>query len=194
VLVSGSGTNLAALIDAVGSDPGFGATITVVISDRLGIKAIDRAADAGLPVEVVPFRGGRKAFTKAICRAATAHQAEALVLAGFMRILGPEAIRAFPDRIINIHPSLLPSFPGASAVAEALGYGVTLTGVSVHFVDNNVDHGPIIAQRAVPVLPEDTKESLHARIQWEEHELYPQVIKAFANGRLRVDGRRVSWE
>jgi phosphoribosylglycinamide formyltransferase-1 len=194
VLVSGSGTNLAALIAAIGSDPGFGATIAVVMSDRPGIKALDRAADAGIPVEMVPFRGSRKAFTKALCRAATTHQAEALVLAGFMRILGPQAIRAFPDRIINIHPSLLPAFPGASAVAEALAHGVTLSGVSVHFVDNKVDHGPIIAQRAVPVLPDDTKESLHARIQWEEHDLYPQVIKAFANGRLRVDGRRVSWE
>jgi phosphoribosylglycinamide formyltransferase-1 len=155
---------------------------------------LDRAADAGIPVEVVPFRRSRKAFTKGICRAAAAHEAEALVLAGFMRILGSEAIRAFPDRILNIHPSLLPSFPGASAVAGALAHGVSITGVTVHFVDDKVDHGPIIAQRAVPVLPDDTKESLHARIQWEEHDLYPQVIKAFANGRLRVDGRKVSWE
>lgn len=196
VLVSGSGSNLQAIIDAAASDPEFGAEIKVVLSDRPGVRGLTRAQAAGIPTEVVLWRDhpDRHAFSSAVCDAAERHGAEALVLAGFMRVLAPVAVERFPERILNIHPALLPSFPGAHAVADALSYGVRVSGVTVHFVDAEVDHGPIIAQRAVPVFPDDTEDSLHARIQVEEHDLYPQVVKALVHGRLRVDGRRVHWE
>ena len=190
VLASGSGTNLQALLDHADSAP----HIAVVITDRPGAGAVARAERAGVAVEVVPWTGDRTSHTRAVCDAVTAHDCEAMVLAGFMRILGPEAIDRFPCRIINIHPSLLPAFPGAHAVAQALAHGVKLTGVTVHFVDEEVDHGPVIAQRAVPVQPDDTEASLHARIQTEEHALLPEVVGALVTDRLGVDGRRVTWE
>ncbi len=195
VLVSGSGTNLESLLDAA-ADPAFGAHVTVVISDRPGVKAIDRAEDAGIPAEIVDWSDhpDREAFTIAVCDTAEEHGAEALVLAGFMRVLDPVAIQRFPQRILNIHPSLLPSFPGSHAVEEALAHGVKVTGVTVHFVDEQVDHGPIIAQQAVAVLEGDTSDTLHSRIQDEEHRLYPEVVAAFARHRLRVDGRSVIWD
>jgi len=118
--------------------------------------------------------------------------AKGVVLAGFMRVLSSSFIDRFPNRILNIHPSLLPSFPGTDAVAKALDQGVKVTGVTVHFVDEKVDHGPVIAQRAVSVESDDTVESLHARIQVEEHDLYPAVVRAFVLGELSVDGRKVS--
>lgn len=119
--------------------------------------------------------------------------AHVVVLAGFMRILGPEAIRRFPDRILNIHPSLLPSFPGSNAVAAALAHGAKMTGVTVHFVDEEVDHGPIIAQVPVEILDDDDEASLHARIQHEEHRIYPEVVSALARGEVTVHNRRVRW-
>jgi phosphoribosylglycinamide formyltransferase-1 len=128
-----------------------------------------------------------------VVAAAEESGAEALVLAGFMRILAPVAITRYRDRILNIHPSLLPAFPGAHAVAQALAYGVKVTGATVHFVDEEVDHGPIIAQRPVPLLPGDTEEELHERIQLEEHKIYPEVVSAFAAGRVQVSGREVIW-
>lgn len=196
VLVSGSGSNLQALLDASTADLGFGARIAVVISDRPGVLALERAALSGIPGEVVAWGDyhDREAFSVAVCDTAHRHGAEALILAGFMRILSPVAIGRYPNRIINIHPALLPAFPGAHAVPAALAHGVKVSGVTVHFVDDEVDHGPIIAQRAVPVQADDTEETLHARIQNEEHVLFPQVVKAFAAGRLRIEGRRVIWE
>lgn len=196
VLISGSGSNLQALIDAASADPAFGAEIVVVISDRPDIRGLRRAAEAGLPTEVVRWDDfdNRESFSVAICDVAARYGAEVLVLAGFMRILSPVAIDRYPNRIVNIHPALLPSFPGAHAVPAALAHGVKVSGVTVHFVDDEVDHGPIIAQRVVPVLSGDTEDSLHARIQDEEHELFPQVIKALAAGRLQVDGRQVIGE
>jgi phosphoribosylglycinamide formyltransferase-1 len=196
VLVSGSGSNLQAILDAVATDREFGARVVVVISDRAGVRGLERAEQAGVATRVVEWGGypDRDGFTTAVCDTAEAYGAEALVLAGFMRVLAREAIRRFPNRILNIHPALLPSFPGAHGVRDALEYGVKVTGVTVHFVDEHVDHGPIIAQRAVPVFPGDTEESLHARVQVAEHELFPAVVKAFAHGRLQVDGRRVRWE
>ncbi len=193
VLVSGSGTNLQAILDQAQADPDFGAQVVVVISDRPGAGALQRAADAGIPHEVVTWgdHRDREAFTAAICDAAERHGARLLVLAGFMRILAPEAMTRFPNAILNVHPALLPAFPGADAVRQALDYGVKVTGATVHFVDEQVDHGPIVAQEAVPVLPDDDEDLLHARIQVVEHLLLPAVIKAFAAGRLRVDGRRV---
>lgn len=195
VLVSGSGTNLQALLDA-SAEPGYHAEIVVVISDRDGVGALERAAAAGVPIEVVDWDryADRHCFTVAVCDAAATHGAAALVLAGFMRILAPEAIRRFPNRIVNTHPALLPAFPGAHAVAQALAHGVTLSGVTIHLVDEEVDHGPIIYQEAVAVMPDDTEDELRRRIQRVEHVRYPEVVDAFAGGRLRVDGRRVTWD
>ena len=196
VLVSGSGSILQAIIDAAAADPTFGARIVTVISDRPGVRGLERAAAAGIPTRVVPWNESpdRVAFTNAVCDAAESAGATALVLAGFMRVLAKDAVDRFPNRILNIHPALIPSFPGAHGVREALDHGVKVSGATIHFVDEHVDHGPIIAQTAVPVLAGDNEESLHARIQIEEHELYPRVVKAFANGRLSIEGRNVIWE
>lgn len=193
VLVSGSGTNLQAILDASRTDPGFGAEVVAVISDRPGVSALGRAERAGVPTDVVDWAGhrDRRAFTEAVCDVAAKRGAEALVMAGFMRVLDPVALERFPDRILNIHPSLLPAFPGARAVERALQHGVKVTGVTVHFVDDQVDHGPIIAQEAVEVDPGDTPATLHARLQQVEHRLYPEALKALAAGRLRIEGRIV---
>lgn len=186
VLASGSGSNLQALLEASVPDP-----VVVIVDVECGAQ--NRAREAQIPTELVAFEGGRAVFTDRILEVVSAYQVEALVLAGFMRILGPAAPNALPDRIVNIHPSLLPSFPGRNAVAQALEAGVKITGVTVHFVDEYVDHGPIIAQQAVPVLPDDDVESLHARIQTEEHQLYPRVVEALVRGRLLVKDRQVTW-
>lgn len=164
-----------------------------VISDRPGVKALERARSAEVDATVIPWEGDRSIFTRAVLDAAEKAGAEALVLAGFMRILGPEAMQRFPHRILNIHPSLLPSFPGTDAVARAVEHGTKVAGVTVHFVDEEVDHGPIIAQVPVMVLAGDDEESLHRRIQAEEHRLYPEVVAALARGELAVQGRRVHW-
>ena len=156
------------------------------MSDRPDVTGLDRADAAGLPTDVVDWQSfpDRDAFTSAVCDAVEAHGCTFMVLAGFMRILAPEAVERFPGRIVNIHPSLLPSFPGAHAVEEALAHGVKLTGVTIHVVDELVDNGPILAQAAVDVLDDDDAESLHARIQAVEHRLYPRVVADFVLGRL----------
>lgn len=186
VLASGSGSNLQALIESKIPKP------TIVIGD-LECGALERARKVKIPAELVPFEGDRTAFTATILDLARSHGVGTLVLAGFMRILGPAASKSLPNRIVNIHPSLLPAFPGRDAVRQALAAGVKITGVTVHFVDEFVDHGPIIAQQAVPVFVDDSVESLHARIQKEEHQLYPRVVKALLEGRLVVKDRRVTW-
>jgi len=195
VLVSGSGSNLAALIERSTSEPGFGAEIVVVISDRPSVRALDRAEAAGIPSTVVAWTDfdDRATFTSAVCDVADAHGAGALVLAGFMRILAPEAIARFPNKILNTHPALLPAFPGAHAIRDALDHGVKLSGVTVHFVDEQVDHGPIIAQAAVPVLDGDDEATLLERIQTIEHRLYVDVVDAFAKGKLHIGERKVVW-
>jgi len=195
VLVSGSGTNLQAILDATQSAE-YPAEVAVVISDRHGVHALERALEAGVATEVIDWHEhrDRTRFTKAVCEAAVSHGAEGLVLAGFLRILGPEAVERFPHRIINIHPSLLPAFPGTiHAVEEALAHGVRVTGVTVHFVDKTVDEGPIIAQEAVAIEPGDDHAALHARLQRVEHRIYPQVVAALAEGRISVTGNRVEW-
>jgi phosphoribosylglycinamide formyltransferase-1 len=191
VLVSGSGTNLQALIDHSGGDAGY--SIAVVISDRPAVRALDRARNADIATDVVEWSGDRRSFTHDVCAAAAAHDAEALVLAGFMRILGPEALKRFPERVLNIHPSLLPAFSGKTPVTDTLDHGVRVTGVTVHFVDERIDHGPIISQEAVRVEPDDTEFTLHQRLHEVEHRLYPAAVTALARGRLAVDGRRVVW-
>jgi phosphoribosylglycinamide formyltransferase 1 len=191
VLVSGSGTNLQALIDHAGDESGF--EIAVVISDRPGVRALERARISAIPSVVVGWNGDRSAFTHDVCEAAAGAGAEALVLAGFMRLLGAEALRRFPDRILNIHPSLLPAFPGSTPVADTLEHGVRITGVTVHFIDERIDHGPIVSQEAIEVEPDDTEFSLHQRLHDLEHRMYPAAVAALAHGRLKVEGRKVVW-
>jgi phosphoribosylglycinamide formyltransferase 1 len=192
VLASGSGTNLQALIDA----PDLRGDIGLVLSDRADATALDRAHGAGIPTKVLPWGdyGSRSEFSTAIREEIEKEEIELIVLAGFMRVLGNELVGTFRNQILNIHPSLLPAFPGAHAVDQALEHGVKMTGVTVHFVDEEVDHGPIIAQRSVPVLSDDDRYSLHARIQAEEHDLYPKVVAALARGEITVEGRKVRWD
>lgn len=190
VLASGSGTNLQALLDA----PDLRPRISVVISDKPEAVALKRAAAASVDTAVIRWADypTREAFSSALADAVDASGAKVVVLAGFMRILSSEFIERFPDRILNIHPSLLPAFPGAHAVESALEHGVKVTGVTVHLVDELVDHGPIIAQRAVHVESGDTADTLHARIQVEEHDLYPRVVRALVNGEVAFEGGKVA--
>jgi len=189
VLVSGNGTNLQALLDADIAP----ATITVVISNNPGAAALDRARAAGVPAIVVDHRGlDRVAFEAQVIRVLDQHAVEAVVLAGFMRLLTVHFVGRYLGRIVNTHPSLLPAFPGADAPAQALAHGVKLSGATIHFVDNSLDGGPIIAQAAVPVEDGDDAQTLHARIQREEHRLLPMVVRSLASGELMCKGRHVS--
>lgn len=194
VLVSGSGTNLQALMDAISADPSFGGEIVLVLSDRAETGGVVRAVTAGIPVVEVLWTdfSGRETFTAAIVTELQRAGVELVVLAGFMRILSASAVAAFPNQILNVHPSLLPQFPGGTAVEDALASGVKVGGLTVHFVDEEVDHGPIIAQREVPITAEDSRDDLHVRIQVEEHGLYPKVVRAFCRGEISVNGTIVS--
>jgi phosphoribosylglycinamide formyltransferase 1 len=189
VLLSGSGTNLRAILDASGPDY----EVAVVVSDRADAFGLERARKAGVAaIHVDPKRSdNREAFNEALADVLREHGVELVCLAGFMRILAPNFVKAFENRILNIHPALLPAFPGGHAVRDALEWGAKVTGTTVHLVDEEVDHGPIVLQRAVSVESGDTVETLHERIKAAEHELYPQAIRLFAAGRIRVDGRRV---
>jgi phosphoribosylglycinamide formyltransferase-1 len=192
VLVSGAGTNLQALLDAQAGGALAPAEIAVVVSNRRDAPALARAAAAGVPGEVIEHRGlERVAFEDRLLDALARHRVEAVVLAGFTRLLTAHFVDRFPMRIVNTHPSLLPAFPGADATAQAIAYGVKLSGASVHFVDTSVDGGPIIAQAAVPVEDDDDAKTLHARIQREEHRLLPIVVQRLAAGRLSCQGRIV---
>ena len=193
VLCSGRGSNLQAILDACAA-PGFPARVALVLSDRERAPALDRAQRAGVAARFVNPKdfGDRAAFEAALVAELERHGVELVCLAGFMRVLGPEFIRRFQGRIMNVHPSLLPAFPGLGAQRQALAYGVRVAGATVHFVDEGVDTGPVILQASVPVHPDDTEEALSARILHEEHRLYPQAIRLFAEGRLDVAGRRVS--
>jgi phosphoribosylglycinamide formyltransferase 1 len=188
VLASGSGTNVQSILDSAGSDY----EVAVVVSDRDDAFALERARKAGVPAAVVDRKrfGSREDFDDAIRKVLESHGAELVCLAGFMRILSPPFVRSFENRILNIHPALLPAFPGASGVREALDYGVRVTGTTVHFVDEEVDHGPIILQEAIVVDDGDSEESLHERIKEAERRLYPEAIRLFAAGRLKLEGRR----
>jgi phosphoribosylglycinamide formyltransferase 1 len=192
VLASGAGTNLQALLD----DPVVGPAVVLVASDRAGAGALTRARSAGIgAVHIDPSaHDSRDAHDRTLVDLLRAEGIDGVCLAGYMRILGPAVVREFRNRILNVHPSLLPAFPGAHAVRDALAWGVRVTGCTVHLVDEEVDHGPIVAQEAVPVLDGDDEASLHARIQEAEHRLYPQAAGALVEGRLRVDGRRVRTE
>ena len=193
VLVSGSGSNLQALLDAVADDPGFGGEVVVVASDDPDALGLERARKADVPAVAVPFRdfADRTAWEAALVAALEEHRAEVVVSAGFMRLLSPAFLARWPQKVINLHPALLPSFPGMHGVRDALAHGVKVTGSTVHFVDEQVDHGPIVAQTCVPVLEDDDEESLRERVKAAEHEMLPRVVKLLCQGRLRIDGRRV---
>lgn len=192
VLASGRGSNLAAILAAAASAD-FPAEVALVVSDRQGAAALDRARHANVPsVFLDPQRhSDRDAYESALLALHREREIGLVCLAGYMRILGPRFVRAFEGRIFNIHPSLLPAFPGLAAQRQALEYGVKVTGATVHFVDEGVDTGPIALQAAVPVAAGDTEESLAARILAEEHRIYPEAVRLFAEGRLRVEGGRV---
>jgi phosphoribosylglycinamide formyltransferase-1 len=193
VLVSGGGTNLQALIGAAARGELGPAKIAVVGANVPGCGALERAAAAGIPSFVLDHKGfsTREAFDAALVESLRGHGVELVVLAGFMRLLSGTFLGAFPQRIVNIHPALLPAFPGTHAQRQAFTYGVKFSGCTVHFVDGGTDTGPIIAQAVVPVLETDDEESLRARILVEEHRLLPAAVRAVAEGRVEVDGRCV---
>jgi phosphoribosylglycinamide formyltransferase-1 len=192
VLVSGSGTNLQAIIDRVAAGR-LDCRLGIVVSNRPGVRALERATAASVPTQVVDHRsfGRREQFDAALVDALRDAGVELVVLAGFDRLVTRVLLAAFPDRVINIHPALLPAFKGLHAQRDALEYGVKLAGATVHLVDEQTDHGPIIVQGAVPVLPDDTEDTLRQRILGVEHEIYPVAIQLFAEGRIEVVGRRV---
>ena len=192
VLVSGAGTNLQALLDAC-ADPAYGARIVAVGADRHGIEGLARAERAGLPTFVVRIADHvtRADWDAALTEAVTAHRPDLVVSAGFMKILGKGFLDRFGGRTVNTHPALLPSFPGAHAVRDTLAYGAKLSGCTVHFVDDGVDTGPIIAQEAVPVRDEDDESSLHERIKAVENPLFVRTVGRLAREGWTFDDRKV---
>lgn len=192
VLASGRGTNLQALMDAAELGR-LDARILCVFSDREEAGALDRARRHGVEALHLSPKAypTREVYDAAVVQLLRARQVELICLAGYMRILTPTFLRAFPNRIMNIHPSLLPAFPGLHAQEQAVEHGVRYSGVTVHFVDEGVDTGPIIQQRVVPVVEDDTAETLAARILEQEHQIYPECVQLYAEGRLEVVGRKV---
>ena len=191
VLISGRGSNLQSIIDAIASGD-LRATIAVVISNRPEAAGLMRAREAG--IETVCLRqkdfDGRDAYDAAMAGELRRRDVDLVCLAGFMRLIGRPLLEAFPNRILNIHPSLLPAFPGLEAQKQALDYGVRIAGATVHLVTAELDGGPIVVQSSVPVLPADTVDTLSARILIEEHRLYPQAVQIVLDGGWRLDGRR----
>ena len=196
VLASGGGSNLQALIEAEARGALAPAKIVVVGANSVGCGALARAEKAAIPTFILNHKDypSRETFDQALVEHLRSRQVELVVLAGFMRILTPNFLSAFPQRVLNIHPALLPSFPGVHGQKQAFDYGVKVAGCTVHFVDSGTDTGPIIAQSVVPVLDDDTEDSLQQRILTEEHRIFPAVVKAVAEGRVRVEGRRVRIE
>ena len=196
VLVSGSGSNLQALIDTLHVPESEPVEIALVVSDRRSAFALERARKAGIGTAVVKPRDypSRGAFDEAITGHLESRGVELVVMAGFMRVLQPGFVRRWHGRLLNLHPALLPSFPGDSGIPDAVEYGVKVTGVTAHFVDEGVDTGPVIAQMPVFVQPDDTEETLAARIHAVEHRLYPEAVRAVVEGRARLEGRRVRVE
>jgi phosphoribosylglycinamide formyltransferase 1 len=188
VLASGEGTNLQAILD----DSVLRPLVVMVMSDRRAAGALRRAEHAGVRAEFLDpaAQPDRRAFDRALLDLLAVERIDVLALAGYMRILGAGVVAAFPGRILNVHPALLPSFPGATAVADALAWGAKVTGVTVHVVDEEVDHGPIVFQEAIPVVDDDDLDSLEARVHEVEHRLLPAALKALLEGRIRIEGRR----
>jgi len=191
VLVSGSGSNLQAIIDHIVAGR-LDAKIKIVISNIPGVLALERARKHGIPFMVLPHKGYRREdFDHTLAETLKANEVELVILAGFMRIVTPVLLRAFPMRVMNIHPALLPSFPGTHVWQTEVDFGVKFAGCTVHFVDEGTDTGPIIIQAVVPVYDDDTAEALNARILQQEHKIYAQAIQLYAEGRLEIQGRRV---
>jgi phosphoribosylglycinamide formyltransferase-1 len=194
ILLSGRGSNFEAIADnvAAGKIP---ATIAIVISNRPEARGLQVARERGIPAVCIPSKGlDREVYDRLLIEELRRRQVDLICLAGFMRLLSAMFVREFPFRILNIHPSLLPAFPGLDAQQQALEHGVKISGCTVHFVDENLDAGPIIAQAAVPVLNNDTVETLSARILKEEHRIYTEAINIVLSGKFRIEGRRVIFE
>jgi phosphoribosylglycinamide formyltransferase 1 len=192
VLLSGRGSNSEALAESCASGRIRNAEIAVVLSNREGAPGIDRARQRGIPARAIPSKGlEREAFDRQVAAALQEAGVDLVCLAGYMRLLSAYFVAQFPGRILNIHPSLLPSFPGLEAQRQALEHGAKFSGCTVHFVDENLDAGPIILQAAVPIRDEDTVDTLSARILTEEHRIYSQAAAIVLDGRYRIDGRRV---
>lgn len=191
VLLSGRGSNFLAIADAIAADRLPQAEIAVVISNRADAAGLTLAKDRGLPSSIVEVRGrSREEHEAEIIACLQRHAVDLVCLAGYMRLLSASFVRTFPQRILNIHPSLLPAFPGLDAQRQALEHGVSVSGCTVHFVDEQLDHGAIVLQRTVPVLPEDDERSLADRILEQEHIAYPEAIGKVLSGRYRMEGRR----
>ncbi|PLX90754.1 MAG: phosphoribosylglycinamide formyltransferase [Desulfuromonas sp.] len=195
ILASGGGTNLQSIIDRC-QDGSLAADIAIIICNNPGAGALDRAKKSGIPHRCINHRdfSERQDFDRSVVSALQDADVELVVLAGFMRIISDVFLDAFPQRIINIHPALLPAFPGLHVQRKALEHGARFSGCTVHFVDSGVDTGRIILQAVVPVLDDDTEATLSARILEQEHKIYPRAIQLIAEGRLRIDGRRVLVE
>lgn len=192
VLISGRGSNFEALADSVAAGRIPGAEISVVLSNREDAPGIEKARARGIPARAIPSKGlEREAYDRLMVAALREHQVELVCLAGYMRLLSPHFVAAFPQRILNIHPSLLPAFPGLESQRQALEHGVKFTGCTVHWVDENLDAGPILLQAVVPVEDGDTPETLAARILREEHRIYTEAVRIVLEGRYRIEGRRV---
>jgi phosphoribosylglycinamide formyltransferase 1 len=192
VLLSGRGSNFEALADSISAGRIPGAEIALVLSNREGAPGIDRAKSRGLATLVIPSKGlERETYDRQVVTALREAKVDLICLAGYMRLLSPYFVAAFPQRILNIHPSLLPSFPGLESQKQALEYGVKFAGCTVHFVDENLDAGPIILQSVVPVEDGDTEETLGARILTEEHRIYTEAVNTVLAGNYKIVGRRV---
>jgi phosphoribosylglycinamide formyltransferase 1 len=192
VLLSGRGSNFEALADNIAAGRIPGAEIVIVVSNREGAPGLARAAERGIPSRAIPSKGlPREAYDALVVEELQRAGVELVCLAGFMRLLSPKFIAAYPQRILNIHPSLLPSFPGLEAQRQALEYGVKFSGCTVHLVDENLDAGPILVQAVVPIRDDDTDQTLSSRILAEEHRIYSEAVRLILSGRYRIEGRRV---
>ncbi len=191
ILISGRGSNFEAIANAIARRK-LDAEIAIVITNRAGSPGLDIARERGIPVRIIASQGlEREAYDKLLVEELQTHDVDLVCLAGFMRLLSAHFVRAFPNRVLNIHPSLLPSFPGLDAQRQALEHGVKITGCTVHFVDEFLDSGPILIQAAVPVLDDDTVETLSARILAQEHSIYSTAIQYLVEDRVTIEGRRV---
>jgi phosphoribosylglycinamide formyltransferase-1 len=192
VLLSGRGSNFEALADSVAAGRIRNAEIAIVVSNREGAPGIDKAKERGIATQVIPSKGlEREAYDRQVVAVLNGHAVDLICLAGYMRLLSPYFVSSFPNRILNIHPSLLPSFPGLESQRQALEYGVKFAGCTVHFVDENLDAGPIVLQAAIPVRDEDTEATLSERILAEEHRIYTEAVKIVLDGQYKIAGRRV---
>ena len=192
VLLSGRGSNFEALAESVAAGRIPNAEMAIVISNREGAQGIARAESRGVATRVIPSKGlERETYDRQVVAVLTEQKVDLVCLAGYMRLLSPFFVASFPNRILNIHPSLLPSFPGLESQRQALEYGVKFAGCTVHFVDENLDAGPIVLQSVVPVKDEDSEETLSARILQEEHKIYSQAVRIVLEGKYKIAGRRV---